>query len=146
MSSNLDDTAHNKELIRTLHHRLWGERDLSILEELIASDAVMHWGDSDSNAMAAVREDVERYFTAFTDVRTSIDDLVAESDKVVLRWTTTGVQTGPYGKVLPTGREVTMTGVDTYRLNGGRVVEAWSMWDALAVYQQLGLIDPEVGP
>jgi steroid delta-isomerase-like uncharacterized protein len=146
MSSSPDDTAHNKELIRTLHHRLWVDHDVGVLEEMIAPDAVMHWGDSDSNAVAAVRGDVERYFTAFTDVRTSIDDLVAERDKVVLRWTTTGVHTGPYGKVPPTGREVTMTGVDAYRLDGGRVVEAWSMWDALAVYQQLGLVDPDVGP
>jgi steroid delta-isomerase-like uncharacterized protein len=146
MSSSLDDTAHNKEQIRTLHQRLWVERDLAVLDELFAPDAVLHWGDSDSNAVAAVREDVERYFTAFTEVRTSIDDLIAETDKVVLRWTTKGVHTGPYGKVPPTGREITMTGVDSYRLDGGRVVEAWSMWDALAVYQQLGLIDPDVGP
>jgi predicted ester cyclase len=146
MSSSPDDTAHNKELIRTLHHRLWVDHDVGVLEEMIAPDAVMHWGDSDSNAVAAVRGDVERYFTAFTDVRTSIDDLVAERDKVVLRWTTTGVHTGPYGKIPPTGREVTMTGVDAYRLDGGRVVEAWSMWDALGVYQQLGLVDPDVGP
>jgi steroid delta-isomerase-like uncharacterized protein len=146
MSTSLDYTAHNKEQIRTLHHRLWVERDLAVLDELFAPDAVLHWGDSDSNAVAAVREDVERYFTAFTEVRTSIDDLIAETDKVVLRWTTKGVHTGPYGKVPPTGREITMTGVDSYRLDGGRVVEAWSMWDALAVYQQLGLIDPDVGP
>ena len=39
-----------------------------------------------------------------------------------------------------------MTGVDIYRLEGGRIIEAWSMWDALAVYQQLGLVDPDVGP
>jgi steroid delta-isomerase-like uncharacterized protein len=136
----------NKELIRTFHHRLWAERDLGVLDHVIAPDAVMHWGDSDSNAAEAVRADVERYFAAFSDVRTSIDDLVGEDDKVVLRWTTSGVQTGPYGKVPPTGREITMRGVDVYRLDRGRIVEGWSMWDALDVYQQLGLVDPDVGP
>ena len=79
-------------------------------------------------------------------MRTAIDDLVAEDDKVVLRWSTTGTHTGSYGSVPPTGRVVTMNGVDVYRLAGGRIVEAWSMWDGLAAYQQLGLVDADVGP
>jgi hypothetical protein len=69
-------------------------------------------------------------------VHTSIDDLIGEGDKVVLRWTTTATHTGPYGSVSPTGGVVTMTGVDVYRLDGGRIVEAWSVWDALGAYQQ----------
>ena len=141
-----DDAAHNKELIRTFRHRLWAERDLGVLDQVFAPYAVVRWGDADSNAVAAVRSDVERYFAGFTDVHTSVDELLAEDDKVVVRWTTTGRHTGPYGKVPPTGREVTMTGVDGYRINGGRIVEAWSMWDALATYQQLGLVAPDVGP
>jgi predicted ester cyclase len=144
--SSLDDTSRNKELIRTFHRRLWVERDLGVLDELIAPAAVMHWGDSDSNAVDAVRADVERYFAAFSEVHTSIDDLIGEDDKVVLRWTTTGVHTGRYGKVMPTGRAVTMSGVDVYRLDNGRIVEGWSMWDALGAYRQLGLVDPDVGP
>ena len=144
--SSLDNRARNKELVRTFHRRLWAERHIGVIEEMIDSDAKTHWGDSESNAVTAIRADVERYFAAFTDVRTSIDDLIGEDDKVVLRWNTTGTHTGPYGKVPPTGRVVTMTGVDVYRLDGGRIVEAWSMWDALAAYQQLGLVDSEVGP
>ena len=128
------------------HRRLWAEADLSVIEEVIAEDAVTHWGDDESSTVAAIRADAERYFAAFTDVRTSIDDLIAEHDRVVLRWTTTGSHTGPYGEVPPTGRVVTMRGTDVYRLDGGRVVEAWSLWDGLAAYQQLGLVDPDVGP
>jgi predicted ester cyclase len=141
-----DASAPNKDLIRAFHRRLWAEGDLGVLDEMVDPDAVVHWGDSESRAISAIREDVERYVTAFSDVRTSIDELVGDADKVVVRWQTVGVHTGPYGKVLPTGRRVTMTGVDVYRLQGGRIVEAWSMWDALAAYQQLGLVDPDVGP
>ena len=112
--------------MRTLHRRLWADADLSVIEEVIAEDAVTHWGDSESSTVAAIRADAERYFAAFTDVSTSIDDLIGDDDKVVLRWTTSGTHTGPYGKVSPTGRVVTMRGVDVYRLDGGRVVEAWS--------------------
>ena len=140
------DTARNKEIVAAFHRRLWAEADLSVIEEVIAEDAVTHWGDAESGTVAAIRADAERYFSAFTDVSTSIDDLLGEDDTVVLRWTTTGTHTGPYGNVPPTGRVVSMRGVDTYRLDGGRVVEAWSLWDGLAAYQQLGLVDPDVGP
>ena len=139
-------SARNKELVEDFHRRLWAERDVGVIEELIATDAVTHWGDSESSAPAAIRADVERYFAAFTDVRTSIEELIGEDDKVVLRWSTTGTHTGRYGKVPPTGRVVTMTGVDVYRFEGGRIVDVWSMWDALAAYQQLGLVDSDVGP
>lgn len=141
-----DDLSSNKELIRTFRRRLWAEHDLGVLDEVFAADASVRWGDDASNAVTAIRSDVERYFAGFTEVRTSIDELLAEDDKVVVRWTTTGRHTGPYGKVPATGREITMTGVDGYRIEGGRIVEAWSMWDALATYQQLGLVAPDVGP
>jgi steroid delta-isomerase-like uncharacterized protein len=144
--STIENCAANKELVRTFHHRLWAERDIGVVEELVAAHAEAHWGDSESNAVSAIGADVERYFAAFTDVHTSIDDLIGEHDKVVLRWKTTGTHTGPYGRVPPTGRVVTMTGVDVYRLDGGQIVEAWSMWDALAAYRQLGLVDPDVEP
>jgi predicted ester cyclase len=144
--NSLDDGARNEEIVRTFHRRLWGDADIAVVEEVIAPDAVTHWGDSESNAVEAIRADVERYFAGFTDVSSSIDDLISDGDKVVLRWTTTGSHTGHYGKVPPTGRRITMAGVDVYRLRGGLIVEAWSVWDALAVYQQLGLVDPEVGP
>ena len=144
--SRRDDRARNKDIVRTLHLRLWADADLGVLDELIAEDAVTHWGDADSNTVAAICADAERYFAAFTDVSTSIDDLIGEADKVVLRWTTTGTHTGPYGRVPPTGRVVTMKGVDVYRLHYGRIVEAWSLWDALDTYQQFGLVDPDMGP
>ena len=93
-----------------------------------------------------MRTDVERCHAGFSDVHTRIDELVAEDAKVVLRWTPSGTHTGSYGRVTPTGKVTTMTGVDVYRLAGGRIVEAWSMWDALDVYQQLGLVDGDIGP
>jgi steroid delta-isomerase-like uncharacterized protein len=143
--SSVDKGARNKALIEEFRRRLWTDGDVGVVEELIAADAIAHWGDSESDAQA-IRAEVERYLTAFTDVRTSIEELVGENDLVVVRWNTTGTHTGRYGKVPPTGRVVTMRGVDFYRLEDGRIVEVWSMWDALDAYQQLGLVEPDVGP
>jgi predicted ester cyclase len=139
-------SAANKECVRLLHDRLWRHGDTGIIDDVVAPDAVTHWTGSDGNTVDAVRTDVERYHAAFRDVHTQVDELVAEDDKVVLRWTTSGVHTGSYGRIAPTGNVITMTGVDIYRFAGGRIVEAWSMWDALDVYQQLGLVDEDIGP
>lgn len=146
MTDHDPDRLDNKQLVEAFHRRLWGGGDVSAIDDVIAPDAVTHWGDFESNTVEAVRADVERYFAGFTDVATRIDDLLGDGDKVVLRWSTTGRHTGPYGKVAPTGRTVTMDGVDVYRISGGRIVEAWSMWDGLGVYQQLGLVADDVGP
>jgi len=140
------ETASNKQLVRDLHQRLWGDADLDVIDEVIDEDATTHWGDGEGNTARAIRADAERYFAGFTDVETSIDDVIAEADQVVVRWTTTGTHSGPYGSLPPTGRRIVMTGVDIYRLAAGRVVEAWSMWDGLSVYRQLGLVDPDLGP
>ena len=136
----------NKEIVRLLHDRLWRHADTDILDEIVAPDAMTHWTGSDGSTIDAVRTDVERYHAGFTDVHTRVDELVAEDDKVVLRWTTSGNHTGSYGRIAPTGKVIMMTGVDIYRLAGGRIVEAWSMWDALDLYQQLGLVDGDIGP
>jgi predicted ester cyclase len=144
--TDTDLAASNKELVRTFHTRLWAEADLGVIEEVFAPEAVAHWGDADSNAVEAVRADAKRYLAAFTEVSSSIDDLIGDGDRVGLRWTTKGTHSAAYGKVAPTGRKITTRGMDVFRLDGGRIVEAWSLWDALGLYQQLGLVDRAVGP
>ena len=139
-------TDEDKRLIEAFRLRLWGRGDVTPIDEVIDPDAVTHWGDFGSNTIEAVRADVERYYVGFTDVETRVDDLLADGDKVVLRWSTIGRQTVPYGRVASTVRAITMEGVDVYRIVAGRIVEAWSLWDGLSVYQQLGPVDADVGP
>jgi len=130
----------NKALIRAYHQRLWGEGDLSVIKEVWSPDAKVSMTDFEGTALDTVVEDAERYFSAFTDVNTKIHDLLAEGDKVVLHWSTTGKHVGPYGDVAATGREITMAGMDILTLKDGKIVEIASMWDGLTVYDQLGVL------
>lgn len=129
-----------KAVVRTLHERLWGSGDLTAIDDAFDPDAVTHWAGFTNDTVAAVRADAERYFAAFSDVTTAIEDLVAEGDKVVMRWKTLGRHTGPYGDVVATGRVITMEGIDIHRVFDGRIVESWSLWDGLEVYRQLGVL------
>ncbi|OLT12417.1 hypothetical protein BJF78_04270 [Pseudonocardia sp. CNS-139] len=130
----------NKQVVRTYHERLWRDGDRSAIDEFWWPDATVHMTGFDGTAVEVVREDVDRYLGAFTDVRTEIEDLLGDGDRVVLRWATTGRHVGPYGDVAATGRQITMRGIDILRLRDGRIVECWSMWDGLDVYGQLGVL------
>lgn len=127
-------------LIADFHTRLWERRDLRAIDDAFAVDAVVHMTGFDGSAVATVREDAERYFGSFSDSSTTLLALLEDRDRVVLHWSTTGTHTGTYGKVEATGREITMTGIDIFRVAEGRVVECWSMWDGLDVFDQMGVL------
>jgi predicted ester cyclase len=130
----------NKETIRTYHHRLWGSGDKSAIDEYWSPDAEVHMTDFDGTAVDVVREDVDRYFAAFEGQTTTIHQLIAEGDRVALHWSTTGRHVAPYGEVPATNKEITMAGIDLLRLKDGKIVECWSMWDGLSVFDQMGVL------
>lgn len=140
LAAELSLEEQNKDIVRSYHQKLWGEGDKSAIDTYWSPEAEVHMTDFDGTAVDVVREDVDRYFGAFTEQKTTIHHLVAEGDKVVLNWSTTGKHIGPYGDVAATGKDITMAGMDLLRLADGKIVECWSMWDGLSVYDQLGVL------
>jgi predicted ester cyclase len=130
----------NKARIAAYHERLWGQGDLSAIDEIWHPEAKVALTDTADTALSAVRADAVRYWGAFAEVTTEIRDLLAEGDRVVLHWATTGRHVGPYGDIAATGRVVTMAGIDILTLHEGRIVAAASMWDGLSVFDQLGVL------
>ena len=76
--------------------------------------------------------------SAFPDFKATIDDLVAEGDKVVIRQTWTGTHKGEFMGVPPTGKSVSFGVIDILRIAGGKVVEHWGLMDSMSLMQQLG--------
>jgi predicted ester cyclase len=70
----------------------------------------------------------------------TIEDMVAESDKVVVRFTYRGTHTGELMGVAPTGKKVSQAGINIFRIAGGKVAEAWAVHDTFGLMQQLGAI------
>ena len=79
----------------------------------------------------------------FPDLVLSTEDLIAEGDKVVLRWSATGTHQGGFMGVPATGNKVTVTGIGIDRIEGGRIVEHWEQFDAMGMMQQMGAIPSE---
>ncbi len=74
---------------------------------------------------------------AFDPLTVSIDDQVAERDRVTTRWSAVGTHIGTFAGIPPTGREITLTGIDIHRLAGDRVVELWEQLDLATLLAQL---------
>lgn len=136
-------TEANKAVIRRLqaaHNR----HDPVIFSALIANRVAGHpllpglpaaVGDPWQLQHAAV--------AAMPDLEITLDDLVAEADKVVLRYTLTGTHRGTaFMGLPPTGRRIAVPGIAIFRLADGAIVEHWSVLDTMALVQQLGIIPP----
>jgi steroid delta-isomerase-like uncharacterized protein len=80
------------------------------------------------------------YRAGFPDLQMTADDIVAEGDKVVVRWTARGTNTGPLMNMPPSGKQATVTGISILTIAGGKVAEQRTVWDTLGMLQQLGVI------
>jgi steroid delta-isomerase-like uncharacterized protein len=131
--------AENTALVRTWLDRVINGHDPAAVGEFFASDIVSHQpGGETVRGAAAYQELASGYLAAFPDFRLTIDVVVAEDDRVAVRWTATGTQRGEFQGIATTGRRVTITGIEIDRVADGRVVETWTEFDRLGFLQQLG--------
>jgi steroid delta-isomerase-like uncharacterized protein len=77
---------------------------------------------------------------AFPDIQITVDDEIAEGDRVVCRWTVTGTHQGEFMGIPPAGKAVTRAGVAIYRLVNGKIAENWLFADDVDFMQQLGAL------
>jgi predicted ester cyclase len=76
---------------------------------------------------------------AFPDLKFRLDDIIAEGDKVAVRYTITGTNEGPYMGTPPTGKKISLSGISIYKITGGKLVESWGIFDRMSLMQQLGI-------
>lgn len=134
-------TEENKAIARRWMEEIWGKGSLAAIDELLAPDFVFNY------APAGVARDREAYkqtvtMAPFADIHSTIEDMVAEGDKVAVRWTYRGTHKGEFMGIAPTGKQVTMTGISIIRIVGGKIVEEWGEMDMLGMMQQLGAVPP----
>ena len=84
------------------------------------------------------------YRTAFPDLRLTVEDIIAEGETVVARWSCRGTHKGELNGIAPTGKHVNITGISIARFTNGKMSEGFVNWDALSLMQQLGVV-PELG-
>jgi ketosteroid isomerase-like protein len=130
----------NKVLCRRLHEEIFMRGDLHVADEIFAADAQFHGPDWPAGATGpeVIKQDARTYRSAFRIDALTRDAEIAEGDHVVHLWTFTGTHIGDLGAITPTGRQVTASGIDVFRVKDGRIVECWQQWDQMSMLQQLG--------
>jgi predicted ester cyclase len=109
-------------------------------DEYFGPGYVFHGSQGDLNRDGFVDNFVSAMFAAFPDTNMTIDDTVAEGDRVVSRFTVRGTHRGEFEGIAPTGKQVTLSGIVLSRIEGGRVVEDWEELNMLGLMQQIGAI------
>jgi steroid delta-isomerase-like uncharacterized protein len=130
-----------KELAHRIADEIWTQHKLDVIDEVIASDFVgTSPTDGEFRGPAGFRQLVERYTSAFPNATMQITEIVAEGDMTATHWRATGTHTGELMGIAPTGRDVTVEGVQFDRIRDGKIVESHGLFDALGLLQQIGAV------
>jgi predicted ester cyclase len=134
----------NKAIVRR-YRAIHNSNNLDGLDQIVASDLISH------NALPGLPAGLAGgkmahmgFLAAFPDSQTSTDDLIAEGDKVVERYTFVGTNKGSFMGAPATGKQVRSSSVSIYRIANGKIVEHWGENDTMAVMTQLGMM-PAMG-
>ena len=120
----------NKAVVRREQEELWNHTgDLNAAEELFAA------GEAE-----AAKQGAANFRRGFPDVISTIEDLIAEGDKVVARWRSRATHQGDYMGIAPTGNEVEFTGISFYRIEEGKIAQSWNIEDQLGLMRQIGVV------
>lgn len=135
-------TAANKALVRRVFEEGFNQGKIELVDELIAADFVDHGaapGLPDTGP-ESFRQTVMLFRSAFPDMHVTIDDMIAEGDRVVTRGHWNGTHRGSFFGIPGTGKQFSLTSTDILRIEQGRVVEHWGNEDDLGMLQQLGIL------
>ena len=126
----------NKLVARRFIEEILGKGSFDLLNEITADTYIDH------NLPSGVtpRQSISGFRAGFPDMQVSVEEVIAEGDKTVVRWTMRGTNSGHFFGIPPTGRAVRMSGISMYRLEGSRLAEGWVEYDQLGLMQQLGVV------
>jgi len=137
----------NKRIVREFYEEVLNKGNLAVIDKVTAANYVDHTAAPGvPPGIAGEKAWFAMLHAAFPDGRTTIEDIVAEGDKVVVRGTMTGTHKGEFLGIPATGKKVKISGIDMTRFANGKSVEHWGQWDVAGMMQQLGVMPPPGQP
>jgi steroid delta-isomerase-like uncharacterized protein len=136
--------ATNKALMAEYLEGFWNHGDHALAERYVATDAYFHdFEDAPTpipQGLAGVKEVYRGFRDGFPDIRMDVEDMIAEDDKVLVRWTVKGQHTGNFQGIPPTHKTIDFDGMSVVRIANGQIVEGWSTMNVMKGMQQLGIV------
>jgi predicted ester cyclase len=129
--------AANKELVRRFYEDVYVNWNMSRADDALSPQFVSHdWAEGGPAGPRAFRDYYAALRSAVPDARYEVDDLVAEGDRVVVRWRLLGTFKGAFRSIAPTGRPIVLRGIAIYRVEGGKLTERWVVSDLYGALEE----------
>jgi predicted ester cyclase len=133
-----ESVAANKELVRSFYQRVFVDWDLALVKQVVHPQFRSHdWSADSATGPQGFMDFYEGVRAAFPDTRYVIDDLIAEGDRVVVRWRLLGTHQGEFYGVPPTAGSISLEGIAIYRVTKGMLMERWVVYDLHGLIQQV---------
>jgi steroid delta-isomerase-like uncharacterized protein len=139
-------TEQDKALVRRFVEEIFNQGNMRLADEIVAPDFVEHeqLPPGIPNGREGVKAMTSMMRSAFPDFKATIEDILADGDKVVIRMTWSGSHKGEFMGIPATGKRVSIGVIDIIRVSNGKFVEHWGQMDAMGMMQQLGAIPAPV--
>ncbi|HEU5438656.1 MAG TPA: ester cyclase [Ktedonobacterales bacterium] len=125
---NVTTLAHNKAIFRRFYEDAWNSGDLALVDELLADDFVnreLPASMASQSHRALYKQAIIETRAAFPDWRNTLEDMMAEGDRVAARWRSTGTRTGAAMQEIPYGKLLAISGITIVRVVDGKIAEFW---------------------
>jgi steroid delta-isomerase-like uncharacterized protein len=134
-------SKENEALVRRYVEEVYNQRKLEVVDEIFAPEFTLHDPDLPGGARGpeGIKRIVETFVGGFPDLQVTLEDELSSADKVVTRWTSRGTHQGELMGIAPTGKRIDVTAVGIWRVANGKIAEAWLVYDAFGMLQQLGV-------
>jgi steroid delta-isomerase-like uncharacterized protein len=133
-------TDANKAIIQRHFDEIWNQGRIEVADEIVAPNYTSHFPvPGQPPGIAGFKYAVQLLRASFPDLHLTVEDLIAEGDKVVARLTARGTHQATFRGIPPTGQSVTWTGIRIFRIAEGKIAEHWANWDDWSLLRQLGV-------
>ena len=130
----------NRAVVRLMHEEVWSKGNLDLVDEIFTSDFICHFiVGSDWEGPEGVRQQVSDHRNSFPDRSEDVEDIIAEGDRVVTRWTGRGTHSGEFQGVPASGDQVEIAEVAVFRISAGKVAEQWGFPEIMSLLRQIGV-------
>jgi steroid delta-isomerase-like uncharacterized protein len=135
--ASTEDISGNKAVISSFYRQVLNHKQLEEIEDLFSDETTDHIGQQVIKGRTKVKEGIGAFLRAFPDIQVTVNRMIGEGDFVVSHSTWTATHKGPFAGVAATGKQVSLTGVDVFRLSDGKIVEHWGYADLITLLQQI---------
>lgn len=133
-------STQNKQIARRMYEEGFNKGDYNSVAQVLAPDHCSHDPHNPPGYKVGpdgMKEIIRHYRAAFPDLHFTIDEQMAEGDRVITRWTSRGTHRGQLMELAPTGKSTMVTGISIDRIENGKIAETWVSWDMAGLMQQL---------